>query len=252
MSSYRGVIGHRKQRLIDLEERASRAEAALATAARLAVVQERTRIAREMHDIVAHGMSTISVQAAAGQVVAPQDLDRAVAIFASIEDTGREALIEMRRMLGVLRDGGGRTGEFSPQPSLRNLDDAIDHCVLAGLPVELSTTGEPRRLAPGIELAGYRIIQEALTNSLKHGGDATVAFISVHYGPEEVSITITDTGRGAVSSLSSTGGGNGLLGMRERVDAYQGDFTAGPKPGGGYEVRARLPMRTPTAERYRV
>ncbi len=92
----------------------------------------------------------------------------------------------------------------------------------------------------------------ALTNSLKHGGDATVAFISVHYGPEEVSITITDTGRGAVSSLSSTGGGNGLLGMRERVDAYQGDFTAGPKPGGGYEVRARLPMRTLTAERYRV
>ncbi|GJM37996.1 MAG: two-component sensor histidine kinase [Acidimicrobiales bacterium] len=236
------VMHQRKLWLADLQDRASRAEAAVETTARLAVVEERTRIAREMHDVVAHGISVISVQAAAGQEVALTDPDRAVSIFSDIEYTGREALTEMRRMLGVLRSDGAHPDGLTPQPALRDLDDAIAHCVAAGLPCELTISGEPQRLAAGIELAVYRIVQEALTNALKHGGDSTEATVSLRYEPTVLNVTVTDTGRGAVSSLTSTGSSNGILGMRERVEAYRGDFSAGPRAGGGYEVRARFPL----------
>lgn len=236
------VMHQRKLWLTDLQERASRAEAAVETTARLAVVHERTRIAREMHDIVAHGISVISVQAAAGQEVAHADPDRAVSVFADIEHTGREALTEMRRMLGVLRSDDTHPDGLTPQPSLHDLDDAIAHCTDAGMPTDLAVTGNVRRLAPGVELAVYRIVQEALTNALKHGGDTTAASVSLFYGPAELDVSITDTGRGAVSSLTSTGSGNGLLGMRERVEAYRGEFSAGPRPGGGYEVRVTFPI----------
>lgn len=244
------VMHQRKKWLADLQERASRAEAAVETTARLAVAEERTRIAREMHDVVAHGISVISVQAAAGQEVVRSDPSRGAEIFANIEGTGREALAEMRRMLGVLRNGDHDHENLAPKPSLSDLDSAIAHCVDAGMNTELITTGDPRSLPPGIELAAYRIIQEALTNAVKHGGDATTAGVALHFGPEEIDIRVSDTGRGAVSSLTSTGSGNGLLGMRERVDAYGGEFSAGPQPGGGYEVRAQLPINRAADQSY--
>jgi signal transduction histidine kinase len=231
------VVYQRRQRGMRLEAQAALAEAEGETRARLAVVEERTRIAREMHDVVAHGMSVISVQASAAQEIARSDPDRTIDILGDIEATGREALTEMRRMLGVLRSSDDHAGALSPQPSLVDLNSAIAHCVEAGLPTELVITGDEQRLAPGLELAAFRITQEALTNILKHAGNSAVATVAVDYRAAELELTITDTGRGAVSNLTSTGGGNGLMGMRERVDAYNGLFTHGPNPGGGYQVR---------------
>lgn len=236
------VVYQRRQRGLRLEAQAALAEEEGATRARLAVVEERTRIAREMHDVVAHGMSVISVQASAAQEIARSDPERTIGILQDIEATGREALTEMRRMLGVLRNDDDQIGALSPQPSLANLHSAIDHCVDAGLPTELIVTGDEQRLAPGLELAAFRITQEALTNVLKHAGDTAIATVTVDYRPTELELTIVDTGRGAVSSLSSTGGGNGLMGMRERVDAYNGQITNGPNPGGGYQVRVVFPL----------
>lgn len=231
------VVYERRQRGIRLQARAALAEAEVETRARLAVVEERTRIAREMHDVVAHGMSVISVQASAAQEIARTDPERTIQILEDIEATGREALTEMRRMLGVLRSDGDRDGSLAPQPSLANLNSAVAHCVDAGLPTELVITGEEQRLAPGLELAAFRITQEALTNVIKHAGRAAVATVTLDYRPTELELRITDTGRGAISHLSSAGGGNGLIGMRVRVDAYHGQLTTGPNPGGGYQVR---------------
>jgi signal transduction histidine kinase len=225
-----------------LEAQAALAEAEGETRARLAVVEERTRIAREMHDVVAHGMSVISVQASAAQEIARSDPDRTIDILGDIEATGREALTEMRRMLGVLRSSDDHAGALSPQPSLADLNSAIARCVKAGLPTELAITGDEERLAPGLELAAFRIAQEALTNVLKHAGNPATATVTLDYRPTELELIIADTGRGAVSSLSSTGGGNGLMGMRERVDAYNGHITHGPNPGGGYQVRVVFPL----------
>ena len=236
------VVYQRRQRGLRLEAQAALAEAEGETRARLAVVEERTRIAREMHDVVAHGMSVISVQASAAQEIARSDPDRTIDILQDIESTGREALTEMRRMLGVLRSSDEHAGALSPQPSLADLNSAIAHCVEAGLPTELVITGHEQRLAPGLELAAFRIAQEALTNTLKHAGNSAAATVAVDFRPTELELTITDTGRGAVSNLTSTGGGNGLMGMRERVDAYNGLFTHGPNPGGGYQVRVVFPL----------
>lgn len=236
------VVYERRQRGIRLLARAALAEAEGETRARLAVVEERTRIAREMHDIVAHGMSVISVQASAAQEIARADPERTISILEDIEDTGREALTEMRRMLGLLRSDNGSDGSLTPQPSLTNLDGAIAHCVEVGLPTTLVITGDEQRLAPGLELAAFRITQEALTNVIKHAGDSAVATVTLDYRPTELELNITDTGRGAVSSLTSAGGGNGLIGMRERVDAYGGRLVTGPSVGGGYHVQVVFPL----------
>lgn len=236
------VIYERRQRGIRLQARAALAEAEIETRARLAVVEERTRIAREMHDVVAHGMSVISVQASAAQEIARTDPERTISILEDIEATGREALTEMRRMLGLLRSDDDHAGSRTPQPSLANLNSAIAHCVEAGLPTELVITGDEHRLAPGLELAAFRITQEALTNVIKHAGSSAVATVTLDYRSTELELSITDTGRGAVSSLTSAGGGNGLIGMRERVDAYNGRLVTGPNPGGGYQIRVVFPL----------
>ena len=240
------VVYQRRQRNEELWARASLAEAEVETRARLAVNEERTRIAREMHDIVAHGISVISVQASAAQEIARSDPDRTIGILEDIEATGREALAEMRRMLGVLRKGDDHKVDLSPQPSLTELSNSIAQRVEAGLPTELVITGQQHPLSPGLELAAFRIIQEALTNVAKHAGDSSTAIVALTYEPTTFTISITDTGRGAVSNLSSTGSGHGLIGMQERVDAYDGKFAAGPRTGGGYEVLAvfRLNERT--------
>jgi signal transduction histidine kinase len=239
------VVYQRRLRNVELRALAAQAMAESETKALLAVTEERTRIAREMHDIVAHGISVISVQAAAAQEIARSDPDRTVEILENIEATGREALVEMRLMLGVLRKGDDQKLGLSPQPSLTDLSDSISQRVEAGLPTELVITGQQERLSPGLELAAFRVIQEALTNVAKHAGDSSTAIVALAYEPTTLTVSITDTGRGAASNLASTGGGNGLIGMQERVDAYNGELVAGPRPGGGFQVQAVFPLSEP-------
>ncbi len=248
------IVRNRHEIFLDTEARADRAEADQLVAAERAVTNERLRIAREMHDVVAHGMSVMSVQAAAAKETFQTRPDRALELLDSIETTGRESLAEMRRMLGVLRSGedgdSERIGpELAPQPSLGDLDRLVSGCVKAGTPTELQISGDPVRLPPGIELAAFRIVQEALTNVLKHGGPNASARVELAYEPTHIQVSVLDTGRGAVVKPAPGGSGNGLIGMRERVDAYGGEVSAGPRAGGGYAVIATLPLATDTDRR---
>lgn len=241
------VIRNKEEIFVDTRERAERAEADRQLEAERAVARERLRIAREMHDVVAHGMSLITVQAAAAQEIAETRPDDAARLMRSIEATGRDALADMRRMLGVLRNDdqpGASAGRraLAPQPTLADLDATIAHCIEAGTPADLVVNGDPRPLPPGIELAAFRIVQEALTNVVKHGGETATATVTLRYSPDELYITVSDTGRGAVSELTHSGSGHGLIGMRERVEIYDGQLTAGPQIGGGYKVQASLPL----------
>lgn len=238
-----GVAVRNRQRIFaDSEERAAAAEADRLAGQQRAVAQERSRIAREMHDVVAHGMSVIAVQAAAAQEIVHTDPDKAVVVLGRIENVGRQSLNEMRRMLGVLRSGDDETAaSLAPQPRLADVDAMVERSTDAGVATKLVVTGDPRELAPGIGLTAFRIVQEALTNVLKHAGTSASATVTISYGMDSVTIEIVDNGRGAVSSLSQAGGGNGLIGMRERVDIYGGELSAGPRTGGGYAVRAVLP-----------
>jgi signal transduction histidine kinase len=242
-----GVVArNREQIFVKAEARADEAEADRAAAAERARTEERLRIARELHDVVAHGMSVISVQAAAAQEIAPTDPDRAIELMRTVETTSRESLNEMRRMLGVLRNGqaspDGDQASRGPQPSLADIEATITHCRDAGLETEFGVSGEERPLSPGLELTVYRIVQEALTNALKHGGPAATASVEVGYRDTTLLVRISDTGRGVVASLSGTSSGNGLVGMRERVELYDGTLSAGPNPGGGYIVTAVIPL----------
>ncbi len=238
------VMRNRQQIFMQAEARADQALADQAAAAERAATQERLRIAREMHDVVAHGMSVISVQAAAAQEIARTEPDRAVELMKIVETTGRESLNEMRRMLGVLRNGATPDSENNitraPQPSLDDLETIIDHCRGAGLETELTIAGEKRPLPAGLELTVYRIVQEALTNVLKHGGNAATANVEIAYGDTTIRIEVSDTGRGLLAGLDGHRPGNGVIGMRERVELYDGEFSAGPQPGGGYLVTALL------------
>jgi signal transduction histidine kinase len=239
-----GVVMRNRERIfVDSERRAALAEADRVAEAERAVASERARIAREMHDVVAHGMSVVAVQAAAGQAIVRTDPDRAAEVFARIEAVGRESLGELRRMLGVLRDASGETASLSPQPGLADLADAVVEASESGIATELIVDGERRDLPPGVELAAYRIVQEALTNVLKHAGASASAQVRLAYERDAVVLEVTDDGRGAVTSLFGRGGGHGLIGMRERVAIYGGTLSAGPRPGGGYRVRASLPIQ---------
>ena len=204
--------------------------------ARLAVAEERTRIARELHDVVAHAMSTIVLEAGAERVNLDEGQTSTRKALHSIERTGREALAEMRRLVGVLRTENEEP-ELLPQPSLTQLALLIEQVGGAGLPVELRLVGEPVQLAPGLDISAYRIVQEALTNVLKHGGDAR-AKVVVAYGDRMLEIEIVDDGRGGTPN----GGGHGIVGMRERVALFGGSLEAGGREGGGFAVRARLPL----------
>jgi signal transduction histidine kinase len=238
-----GLFVRNRQRIFaDSEQRAVTAEADRHAAAARAVAEERSRIAREMHDVVAHGMSVIAVQAAAAQEIVHTDPDKAAEVMGRIENVGRQSLNEMRRMLGVLRNGDeATTASLEPQPGLADINAAVAHSADAGVPTNLIVNGQRRELAPGIELTAYRIVQEALTNVLKHAGQAASATVTITHASDAVTIEVVDDGRGAVSSLTDSGGGNGLIGMRERVEIYGGELSAGPRSGGGYMVRAVLP-----------
>ena len=236
------VVYQRRQRIAGLEQRAREAEENLELRAQMAVVDERQRIAREMHDVVAHGMSVISVQAAAAQQVARTDPDKTVEVLSNIERVGRDSLTELRRMLGVLRNTDNPDVALAPQPGLDDVADAVAQSVAAGLPTNFAMSGLPTALPAGVELAIYRIVQESLTNARKHAGQSATASVRLSYGDESVTVEVRDDGAGAMSALASTGAGNGLVGMRERVEIYGGELSAGPRAGGGFIVSATLPL----------
>jgi signal transduction histidine kinase len=227
----------RNRRLLasELAERAERAESEREERARRAVEDERARIARELHDVVAHSISVMTVQAEAVHRVAPRMPEQARTSLETIENTGREALTEMRRLLGVLRRDD-EAAELAPQPSLGQVRLLVQRARAAGLPVELTVEGDSRELPPGIDLAAYRVVQEALTEALARAG-ARQARVRIRYGERDVRIEIADDGAG-----HARGGDAELLGMRERVALYGGELEAGPGDDGGYRVRARLPL----------
>jgi signal transduction histidine kinase len=238
-----GVVMRNRERIfVDSERRAAVAEADRVAEAERAVANERARIAREMHDVVAHGMSVIAVQAAAGREIVRTDPERAAEVFARIETVGRDSLGELRRMLGVLRDDGVEPASLAPQPGIAEIATAVAEADASGVATELTVEGTPRALPTGVELAAYRIVQEALTNVLKHAGSSAVAQVRIVYEPDGLVVEVLDDGRGAVTSLFGAGAGHGLIGMRERVAIYGGELTAGSRPGGGYRVRATLPI----------
>ncbi len=204
--------------------------------ARLAVAEERTRIARELHDVVAHAMSTIVLEAGAERVNLDEGQHSTRETLRSIERTGRRALGEMRRLVGVLRTDGDEP-ELLPQPSLAHLDLLIEQVGRAGLPVELRVVGRPVELSPGLDISAYRIVQEALTNVLKHAGHARAEVI-VTYGARMLEIEVADDGRGGTPN----GSGHGIAGLRERVALFGGELESGGPEGGGFVVRARLPL----------
>lgn len=226
----------RRQYTAELEEKAFLNEERQAAEARRAVNEERTRIARELHDVVAHSMSVIVVQAGAARRVIDQHPEQTADALATIESTGRESLAEMRRVLGVLRsDEDG--AELAPAPGLDDLERLLRHCDDAGLPVDLTVAGDPRRLPAGLEMNAYRVVQESLTNSLKHAGTAQ-AEVHLAYEPHRLEVAVRDNGNGAASTPVADGSGQGIIGMRERVEAYGGELEAGPRPGGGFQVKA--------------
>jgi signal transduction histidine kinase len=222
----------------DRERRAQLAERERDVAAREAVVEERARIARELHDAIAHNVSMMVVQAGAERRVIDQEHGSTKEVLETIERIGRDALTEMRRLVGMLRSN--RADELAPQPGLSHLPTLLAQVAEAGLPVELEIEGEPRQLPVGIELSAYRIVQEALTNALKHAGEAH-AIVRVRYGADSLELEIVDDGPGGQTPVTS--GGHGLAGMRERVALYGGRLDAGRRPSGGFAVRVLLPVR---------
>ena len=230
------LVRAREQDARRLRELAQALERERVEEARLAVAEERTRIARELHDVVAHAMSTIVLEAGAERVNLDEGQTSARQALHSIERTGRQALAEMRRLVGVLRTEDDEP-ELLPQPSLTQLDLLIEQVGRAGLAVELRVVGEPVQLAPGLDISAYRIVQEALTNVLKHGGDAR-ATVVVAYGDRTLEMEIADDGRGGTPD----GSGHGIVGLRERVALFGGSLEAGGREGGGFAVRARLPL----------
>ena len=224
----------------ELQERARRLEAEREERAREAVTDERTRIARELHDIVAHCVSVMVIQTGAARRVASSDRDAARKALTAVESSGREALAEMRRMVGVLRKGDAELADAAP-PDLSQLSALAARARAAGLPVEVRVEGQPRALPAGLELVAYRVVQEALTNSIKHAGDAR-ARVVVQYCSNMLELEISDDGRGPVAAEHEDGCGHGLVGMRERLRLYDGELHSGRRRGGGFAVRARIPL----------
>ena len=221
-----------------LEARAAALEREREEKVSRAAAEERARIARELHDVVAHSVSVMVLQVGGARGILDTEPATARETLRSAEQTGRQALAEMRRMLGILRtpdDGSG----LAPQPSLGHLDMLVDRARAAGLEVELRIEGHPQALAPGVDLAAYRIVQEALTNAVKHAGPAH-AEVTLRYAHDQLEIEVCDDGRGPAPE--GTDPGHGLVGMRERVALYGGALTAGRRNGGGFVVRARMPL----------
>jgi signal transduction histidine kinase len=234
-------LRRRTEHAARLEERAVLLEHRREQEARRAVTEERARIARELHDVVAHSVSVMTVQAGAVRRVLRPEQEREREALETVERTGREALAEMRRLLGVLRETEDEAA-LEPQPGLDQIERLLERARTAGLPVELAVEGDRRPLAPGVDLNAYRVVQEALTNALKHSQGATAA-VRLRWSPDALELEVANDG---VPVLSGDGGGHGLVGMRERVNVCGGRFEAGPRPEGGFLVRATLPVESPS------
>src|SRR3954452_10038757 len=232
------VVRSRAELTAELHEAAQVAHEQREADAARAVAEERRRIAREMHDVVAHSVSTMVIQAGGARRILARDPQRAVDAATLIERTGREALAEMRHLLGVLH-AGEEGAVLAPQPTLHDLGGLIDRSRAAGLPVELHVSGPARELPAGVDLAAYRVVQEALTHAPRQGGGR--AEVGLRYEPDELRLTVSDRGDG--TPTPRVGGGHGLVGMRERVRVIGGELRAGPRAGRGFEVHARLPLQ---------
>jgi signal transduction histidine kinase len=239
------AVQSRRLRLVAAEERAELLEREQEEERARAIADERLRIAQELHDVMAHSMSVIAVQAGAGMHVADTDAAEAKKALENISATSRSTLAELRRMLGVLRDDGDGAN-YAPAPGLGDLDRLAREVSDAGVPVEVQIEGSLDDVPPGIDFTGYRIVQEALTNVLKHAGPST-ATVHVVHSPGALHIEVLDDGRGV--NGRSPGSGHGLTGMRERVAVYGGTLAAGPVDGGGFKVRAELPYARTSAVR---
>ncbi|MGY1725493.1 sensor histidine kinase [Geodermatophilus sp. SYSU D01062] len=208
---------------------------------RLAATAERARIAREMHDVVAHSLSVVIAQADGGRYAGRTDPAAATGALEAIAATGRQALTDMRALLGVLRED--RAGEYAPQPDVAAVPVLVDDVRASGLDVDLLVEGEPRPMAAGPQLAAYRIVQESLTNVLKHAGPTGRAWVRLHWRPDSLELSVLDDGRGAAAALAEGDGhGQGLRGMHERAQLHRGRLEAGPRAGGGWRVHAVLPL----------
>jgi signal transduction histidine kinase len=228
----------RRAYLVEVTRRASDLERERDQQAQLAVAAERARIARELHDAVAHGLSIIVIQAQAATGALERRPARARSALATIVATGRDSLAETRRLLGLTRPDGP---QLAPLPGLTDLPGLVERVESAGLAVRLEVTGDPTCLPTGVDLSAYRILQEALTNALRHAGPGTGVTITLHIGTSLVDLTVTDTGPGA-GGIPDERRGNGLRGMRERVAMLGGTLSVGDEPDGGFRVRARLPI----------
>jgi signal transduction histidine kinase len=234
--------GSKRAYTAELERKNEQLELAQRELADRAVTEERVRIARELHDVVAHTMSVVAVHAGTGRMVADSDPAAAKAALGTIETATRSALLEMRRLLGVLRSSDGvPQPELAPAPGLADLDALVADVVKSGVTVEVRVEGQRAAVPPGVDLTAYRIVQEALTNVIKHAGRAHASVV-VRYADDAVTIEVVDDGGDRTPPRSPAGGGHGLLGMAERVAAYDGELTTGERAGGGFAVRARLPF----------
>jgi signal transduction histidine kinase len=222
----------------ELAEKAELAEHAREEEERRAVVRERSRIARELHDVLAHNLSVMVVQAGGARRVVAKRPEQAVEVAELIERTGREALAELRHLFGPVRHGDGE--DLHGPVGIDRVEELAARARAAGLSVHVHVEGERVDLPAGVDLAAYRVVQEALTNALKHAGGAQ-ASVTVTYEPNELVLSIEDDGEGSRDELGELGGGHGLVGMRERVELYGGLLRAGERPGGGFAVRVRLP-----------
>ncbi|MGY1623080.1 sensor histidine kinase [Geodermatophilus sp. SYSU D00965] len=227
-------------RLAQLEERARLLELERQQEMRLAATAERARIAREMHDVVAHSLSVVIAQADGGRYAGRADPAAATDALEAIATTGRQALADMRGLLGVLREEDRE--QYAPQPDVAAIPGLVEDVRSSGLDVDLLVEGTPRELPAGPQLAAYRIVQESLTNVLKHAGPAGRAWVRLHWRPDALELSVLDDGRGASAAMvEPDGAGQGLLGMSERARLHGGRVDAGPRPGGGFGVHAVLP-----------
>jgi signal transduction histidine kinase len=236
-------LRHRALLARELALRNERLEIERESQAVTAVTEERRRIARELHDVVAHSVSVMVVQSGAARRVLDDEPDRAVVALTEVERSGRQALSELRRLLGLMRDGEESAAVREPQPTLAGLDDLIGRARDAGLSVELRQEGEPFPLPMGCDLAAYRVVQESLTNALQHAGDGARAKVLLRWSDDQLELDISDTGQGLTAAVPDHDGplGQGLVGMRERVALCGGNLQAGPRPGGGFRVHATIP-----------
>ncbi|MEV5159475.1 sensor histidine kinase [Streptomyces sp. NPDC053728] len=241
-------IRTRRAYFSQLEERAARLEREREAQSKVAVAAERARIARELHDVVAHNVSVMVVQADGAAYVMDASPDQARQALETISGTGRQALAEMRRLLGVLRTGDSQeSGEYVPQPDVEQIEELVGKVRETGLAVDFKIEGTPRPLPSGVELTAYRIVQEALTNTRKHGGPDAGASVRLVYFDDGLGLLVEDDGRGSPHELYEDGGadgaGQGMIGMRERVGMVGGTLDAGPRQGGGFRISALLPLK---------